>query len=379
MKRYLPGDTWIGMLGGGQLGRMLTMEARRMGYKVLTWIGCPDSGPAGLADRVITDPFDSAEALETFCDVADVASLEFENIPRELLEQVAERIPLTPDPSAVITAQHREREKTFLSKHGFPCAWYQVVDSAAGLEKALAELPGEKGILKTAEFGYDGKGQLSVSKGDDASQVWTAFDSPRAVLEQRIDLAAELSVLVVRSRSGETQCYEPAENRHRNHILDLSIIPSALDPAILKLGQEVATRVAEALDYAGILAVEFFVDSSGNLLINELAPRPHNSGHHTIDACETSQFEQQLRMMCNLPIGNPRTHTPAVMWNLLGDLWQKGEPDWATILSTPGAHLHLYGKREARVGRKMGHVTFTGENALETAMKCRAAFGWKDE
>ncbi len=379
MKRYLPGDTWIGMLGGGQLGRMLTMEARRMGYKVLTWIGGPDSGPAGLADRVLTDPFDSPEALETFCEVADVASLEFENIPRGLLEQVAERIPLTPDPSAVITAQHREREKVFLSKHGFPCAWYQVVDSEEGLGQAFAELPGEKGILKTAEFGYDGKGQLSVSKGDDPALIWTEFDSPRAVLEQRIDLAAELSVLVVRSRSGETQCYEPAENRHRNHILDLSIIPSALDPEILKLGQEVATQVAEALDYAGILAVEFFVDTRGKLLINELAPRPHNSGHHTIDACETSQFEQQLRMMCNLPIGNPRTHTPAVMWNLLGDLWQNGEPDWATILSTPVAHLHLYGKREARVGRKMGHVTFTGENALETAMKCRAAFSWTDE
>ena len=255
-----------------------------------------------------------------------------------------------------------------------------MVGDAASLATSLIALPGEQGILKTAEFGYDGKGQLPVSRTDNAASVWERFGSTRAVLEERIDLAAELSVLVVRNRRGETLCYEPAWNAHRHHILDWSLIPSGLPEPLVSQAQDLAREIANALDFQGVLAVEYFLSRDGRLLVNELAPRPHNSGHHTLDACETSQFEQQLRALCNLPAGGTRTLCPVVMSNLLGDLWgPNGEPpDWEPLLGTPGAHLHLYGKPEARPGRKMGHATFlapTREEAMARASKCREHLG----
>lgn len=371
----LPGST-IGILGGGQLGRMLTMVAKRMGYRVVSWVGGPDNGPAGLADLVIEDSFDDPEALARFLAEADVATVEFENIPKPLLETIATQLPLHPGAEAITIGQHREREKGFLSANEIPCADYAVVDSADTLATALANLPERGGILKTAEFGYDGKGQLPVTRESDARQVWADFDAPRAVLEEKIDLAAELSVLVVRGQNGETVTFDPAENVHRDHILDVSIVPAQLESVLLEEARRIALHVADALNYVGILAVEFFVSGEGRLLVNEMAPRPHNSGHHTIDACETSQFEQQLRAICGLPPGSPRLHSPAVMLNLLGDVWVEndGSPDWPAVLALPGTTLHLYGKAEARRGRKMGHLNVTAETlekALDLQNQCR--------
>lgn len=374
-KVFPPGAT-IGILGGGQLGRMLTMEAKRMGYRVVCWIGVPDTGPAALADVIIEDSFDSAEGLACFLAAADVATVEFENIPKPLLETIAAEMPLCPGVASITTGQHREREKGFLSAHGIPCAAYAVVDSEESLRSALAGLPERGGILKTAEFGYDGKGQRAVKREDDAAQIWSDFDAPRAVLEEKIDLAAELSVLVVRGRNGEKVTYDPAENVHRDHILDLSIVPARLKLTIMDEAEAIALRVVEALEYVGILAVEFFVSTDGRLLVNEIAPRPHNSGHHTLDACVCSQFEQQLRAICGLPLGSPWLYRPVVMLNLLGDVWldNGGRPDWPAILSFPGTSLHLYGKAEARRGRKMGHLNVTAETseeALKIHDECR--------
>ncbi|MCB1063713.1 MAG: 5-(carboxyamino)imidazole ribonucleotide synthase [Verrucomicrobiae bacterium] len=376
----LPPGSTIGVLGGGQLGRMLALEARRMGYRILSWTGVEgEIGPAALADEVIAKSFEDEAAFVAFVEAVDAATVEFENIPRDLLERLAEYLPLAPSAAAVAICQHREREKTFLKKHSIPCARFHLVDSAHSLRAGLDEL-GTDTILKTAEFGYDGKGQRVTRPEEDAETVWAEFDTPRAVLEEKIALASELSVLVVRDREGNSRSYDPAENFHRHHILDLSIIPARQPQPLLDEARQVAIQVAEALDYVGIMAVEFFVDTSGRLLVNEIAPRPHNSGHHTLDACETSQFEQQLRALCGLPIGSTGLLKPTVMWNLLGDIWPGPTifPDWTPVLETPGANLHLYGKAEARHGRKMGHVTFladTIEEALSQAKRCREMFG----
>ncbi len=377
---FLPPGSTVGVLGGGQLGRMLALEARRMGYRIVAWTGVDgEIGPAALADEVIARSFDDEAAFVAFVEAADTATVEFENIPRDLLERLAEHLPLAPSAEAVAICQHREREKRFLEKHGIPCARFRIVDSAASLRAGLDDLATDT-ILKTAEFGYDGKGQRVTRPGEDAATVWAEFDTPRAVLEEKVALASELSVLVVRDRGGNCRSYDPAENFHRHHILDLSIIPARQPQALLDEAREVAIGVAEALDYVGIMAVEFFVDTDGRLLVNEIAPRPHNSGHHTLDACETSQFEQQLRTVAGLPIGGTGLLKPTVMWNLLGDLWPGPTtfPDWTPVLETPGARLHLYGKAEAREGRKMGHVTFladTVDEALAQARRCREAFG----
>ncbi len=373
MKIHLPGETWIGVMGGGQLGRMLALEARRMGYRVIKWSGGPESGPSDMANEVVAAPFDDEAALEAFTGRADVATVEFENLPFEVMERVAERIPMSPRPEAVRVCQHREREKVFLREHGFHCAWFEVVSSAGELAGALERMPSPEGILKTAEFGYDGKGQLPVRRQDEAEAVWAAFGGGRAVLEERVELEAELSVLVVRDALGNLVCYDPVENRHRDHILDQSIVPARLPGPVQREAVSMAGAIAKALDYHGVLAVEYFLGADGRLLVNELAPRPHNSGHHTLDACATSQFEQQLRVLCGLPLGSPKLLCPAVMLNLLGDLWDedgRGGPDWGRMLTIEAAKLHLYGKREARPGRKMGHVTFlaeTREGALESA------------
>ncbi|MDH4408779.1 MAG: 5-(carboxyamino)imidazole ribonucleotide synthase [Verrucomicrobiales bacterium] len=376
----LPPGSTVGVLGGGQLGRMLAIASRQMGYRIVSWVGGPDSGPAGVADYVIEEPFDSPAGLAAFLELAQAATVEFENIPRSLLETVAAKIPLMPGAQAVAICQHREREKRFLEENGIPCASFAVVENAVQLRSALASLPERGGILKTAEFGYDGKGQLSVTRLSDPETVWSTFSTPRAVLEERIELAAELSVLVVRDGSGHALAYDPAENFHRDHILDVSIVPARLDSKLLDQARAIALQVAEALDYRGLLAVEFFLSGDGRLLVNEMAPRPHNSGHHTIDACETSQFEQQLRVLCGLAPGSTRLLCPTVMLNLLGDVWEdaNGKPDWAAVLATPGAHLHLYGKHEARRGRKMGHITFTAptlEEALANQTKAREVLG----
>jgi len=376
----------IGILGGGQLGRMLCATAQRMGYRVLMWTGGDQSGAARNADTILTDNFDSPEAFQTFITEADVATVEFENIPKNLLAQIAEHLPIMPGSQAVGTCQNRELEKTFLANNGIPTVAFQIVESAEELADALQNIPGDV-ILKTIESGYDGKGQMAVDRSENstAETIWNSFcegnGNVRAIVEQKIDLAAEVSVMVVRDQNGHTATYDPAENQHRHHILDLSIIPARLSSEQLETAKTIATKTVEALDYIGVIGVEFFIDQNGQLLVNEMAPRPHNSGHHTIDACATSQFEQQLRVITGLPLGSTALLKPTVMWNLLGDLWpdEHTPPDWSNILSTPGASLHLYGKKSARDRRKMGHVTFTAdtlEEALKNAQACQRAYNW---
>ena len=370
-------ETCIGVLGGGQLGRMLALEARRMGYRVIMWTGGDTSGAARLADETLTSPFDCKQTLEAFIQKVDVATVEFENIPKDLIQKISQHIPMMPGLQAVSICQNRELEKTFLADNGIPTAKFQIVNDAISLQQALQIIPGDV-ILKTVESGYDGKGQMIVR--DDANRpsaetIWKNFENGPAIVEQKINLAAELSVMVVRNSKGDVVTYDPAENEHKNHILDISIVPARISEQLLEQARDIATQVATSLEYIGVIGVEFFLDQEGTLLVNEMAPRPHNSGHHTLDACECSQFEQQLRAICELPLGSTKMLKPVVMWNLLGDIWPSEDtfPDWTPILETPGAKLHLYGKLQARAGRKMGHVNFTGktlEQALERAQRC---------
>jgi len=378
MTMHKESETCIGVLGGGQLGRMLALEARRMGFRVVKWTNGDCSGAARLADDIITESFQSKEAYQQFVRSVDVATVEFENIPCDLMEALAKEVPLMPSVGSVAICQNREHEKSFLAEHGIPTAQFRIVDDALSLKAALQSIPGDV-ILKTVESGYDGKGQLLVPDGvqrPDAEEIWREFGGGRAIVEQKIDLAAELSVIVVRSQKGETVTYDPAENQHINHILDISIVPARLPDDLLNEARGIATQVAQSLNYIGVLGVEFFLDQSGKLLVNEMAPRPHNSGHHTLDACETSQFEQQLRVICNLPLGSTRLLKPAVMLNLLGDLWPAPNqpPEWSPLLAIQGTTLHLYGKKVAKPRRKMGHVTFLADTidiALERANTCK--------
>ncbi|MEM1085506.1 MAG: 5-(carboxyamino)imidazole ribonucleotide synthase [Verrucomicrobiota bacterium] len=352
----------IGIIGGGQLGRMFCMAARRMGYHTLVWTGGLEAPAMVVADEAIDLPFDSAEALADFVARVEVATVEFENIPRETLEGVAAKLPLHPSPDAIAICQHREREKNFLRSSGIPCANFEVVSTAEELAAAIASI-GTPSVLKTAAFGYDGKGQRKLEGGEDPTEVWRDFDGGRAVLEAFIPFERELSVMVARDADGRTATYDPAENRHRHHILDVSIVPARVPAEVADEARRIATEVAEALDYRGIMGVEFFQLPDGTLLVNEMAPRPHNSGHHTLDGCAASQFEQQLRAICGLPLGSTRLLTPVVMLNLLGDMWPAEEtaPDWKPVFADPECFLHLYGKHHARGRRKMGHVNLVGE------------------
>ena len=372
-------DLWIGILGGGQLGRMLSLDARRMGYKVLTWTGGDRSGAAATADQILDEPFEDKAALEKFTNKVGVATVEFENLPQSTLEEVEQRIPLYPSSEAVSICQHREREKTFLSQNSFACANFRIAEDLLSFKTGLKELNCDV-IVKTAEFGYDGKGQLKLMFGlsdEEIDQAWKSLGGGRVVIEEFISLETEVSVLVVRNKNGQVATYDPVENIHRNHILDISIVPARVSENILSEAKKLALEVAESLDYIGILAVEFFISSDGRLLINEIAPRPHNSGHHTINACVCSQFENQARAISGLPLGSTRLLSPVVMMNLLGDLWpeKNSYPDWSAITNIPDASLHLYGKREARKGRKMGHATFLGQTMEEVLIKLDSVRG----
>jgi 5-(carboxyamino)imidazole ribonucleotide synthase len=371
------GDQWIGVLGGGQLGRMLSLDARRMGFKVLTWTGGDRSGAAAIADELLDLPFDDPKALEIFTSRVKVATVEFENLPSDTLEEVEQRIPLYPNSLTVTTCQHREREKSFLSENGFACAPFRIACDLHSFKAGIAELKTDV-IVKTAEFGYDGKGQLKLS-GDSKDSIlekaWLKFDGGRVVIEECISLDVELSVIVARNAMGEVVCYDPVENIHRNHILDISIVPARIPEEILQQAETVALAIADAFQYVGTLAVEFFLSSDGRLIVNEIAPRPHNSGHHTINACSCSQFENQIRAIMGLPLGSTDLLSPVVMMNLLGDVWPDARtaPDWSNILSMSGTSLHVYGKREARIGRKMGHVSFLGTDQDEVLQKVNIA------
>jgi len=358
----------VGVIGGGQLGRMLALAARHLGVRTIVWTGGLEAPAVEVADDVIDKGFDDPTALKDFCAKATVATVEFENIPLATLHGVEKCISLFPSPSAVGICQNREKEKNFLRENGIPCTRFWVIETLDDLAKAMSELNGP-GVLKTAAFGYDGKGQLKIEGSENPSKVWENFGKERAVLEAWVPFEKEISVMVVRSATGEVRTYDPAENRHRQHILDVSIVPARISKEISESAREIATQVAKALNYCGILGVEFFLNHDGSLVVNEMAPRPHNSGHHSINACATSQFEQQLRVVLGLPLGSTKLVSPCVILNLLGDFWpgETTPPDWIPLLETEAATLHLYGKRRAIGMRKMGHATILGEDALGKA------------
>jgi len=370
----LPGST-IGILGGGQLGRMFAIAARRMGYRVHALDPTPDSPTGQVADVEIAAPYDDIEAARYFASRCDVITMEFENIPSKTVEAVAELKPVRPSAHVLHICQHRLREKEFLTKSGFPVSAYRPVNSESELRAAIAAL-GTPCILKTAGFGYDGKGQTRIDSADLAADAWRKLADPNGVLESFIHFDRELSVIAARGLDGRTRCFPVAENDHRRRILDTSLAPARIDSEIAARAHKLAVDIATALDVVGLLAVEMFLLPDGKLLVNELAPRPHNSGHWTFDACATSQFEQQLRAVCALPLGDPALLKPAAIANLLGDLWTTGEPRFDLALAIPNVNLHLYGKATPRPGRKMGHLCATADTptaALEAVLKGRAA------
>ncbi len=357
----LPGRP-VGILGGGQLGRMFAIAARRLGYRVHAFDTTQDCPAGQVADVEVIAAYDDQDAARRFAADVDVVTFEFENIPAETLTAIAEVRPVHPAPAVLHVCRHRLREKEFLQSHGFPLARWRPVHGVAELTAALAEL-GTPAILKTADFGYDGKGQMRIDEPGQAADAWQKMGRPVGVLEERVPFLKEVSVICARTRRGQMVCYPVGENEHRRHILDVTTVPAAVPPRTAARAVELASAIAEVLDVVGVLAVELFVLPDDKLLVNELAPRPHNSGHYSVDACVTSQFEQQLRAVCGLPLGEVRLLRPAALANLLGDLWTAGEPNWPAALAFPEVKLHLYGKREARPGRKMGHLTATAETA----------------
>jgi 5-(carboxyamino)imidazole ribonucleotide synthase len=355
----LPGST-VGCLGGGQLGRMFALAARRMGYRVHTVDPTHDSPTGQISDREYNASFDDIPTLIKFASGVDVVTYEFENIPVEALDALAPHVTLRPGRNVLYVTQNRRREKEFLRANGFPVVPFQIVNDEAALRRAVADL-GCPCVLKTADFGYDGKGQQKIGYETDLAETWRRHGDRAGVVEAWVPFAAELSVVVARStlldedERNITQAFPPTVNEHENHILATSVAPAPLAASITARAQSIASDIAAKLDVIGLLAVEFFLTKRGDLLVNELAPRPHNSGHYSFDACATGQFEQQLRAVCGLPLGDPRLLSPVIMRNLLGDLWANGEPDWPALLALPGLRLHLYGKSAARPGRKMGH------------------------
>lgn len=366
----LPGAT-IGVMGGGQLGRMFAIAARRMGYRVHTFSPDEDTPTGQLADREVAARYDDEAAVRDFARGVDVLTFEFENIPVACIEWAAEHCPVRPAGRVLHICQHRLREKEFLDQAGLPLPAFRAIASAGELAAAVAEI-GSPSVLKTAAFGYDGKGQRKLAPGDNLIEAWAPFAGQAAVLEAFVPFECELSVIVARGLDGAISTFPIARNEHANHILDVSVVPFG-DPAIEEAARELACAVAEKLELVGLLAVEMFLTRGGALLINELAPRPHNSGHWSFDASVTSQFEQQLRAVCGLPLGATDVLRPCAMANLLGDLWAGGEPDWAAAAAFPEVKIHLYGKAGARPGRKMGHLVAFGDTGEAAAACVRAA------
>lgn len=349
-----PGAT-IGILGGGQLGRMTAMAAARLGYRCHIFTPERDSPAAQVSTQATVAAYDDRAALARFARAVDVVTYEFENIPVAPAEFLAETVPVRPKPGILAICQDRLREKDFLNSIGVATARYQEVTSIAALTRAMRDL-GRPSVLKTAQLGYDGKGQVMIRADTDLEEAWQRMGVARGVLEGLVDFTHEISVIVARGIDGAHATYVPVENQHKNHILDQTIAPARLPVEVMMKAEAVATHIAQQIDLVGLIAVEMFVDKSRAVLVNELAPRPHNSGHWTIDACITSQFEQLVRAVCGLPLGSPERHSDAVMKNLIGD----DVNQWPDIIKDPGAKLHLYGKAEARPGRKMGHVTRLG-------------------
>jgi 5-(carboxyamino)imidazole ribonucleotide synthase len=372
-KAILPGAT-IGVLGSGQLGRMLTLVARRMGYRVATL--SPETGtPTGqVSDIEICAAYDDLDAVRDFARRVDVVTFEFENVPVSTALAVETAVPLRPSGDALHITQHRLREKQFLAGLGVPHAPYHHIKSLADLRDALAALQ-SPAVLKTAGYGYDGKGQVRIQTDLDAEPAWEAINGEECVLEKFIAFDREVSVVAVRGLDGSFAHYGVVENWHTHHILDVSVAPASVSLRTAAECIEITQTICEALELVGVLCVEFFVTHGGDVMVNEIAPRPHNSGHWTIEGCVTSQFEQQLRAVCGLPLGSVERVRPAsAMANLLGDLWpENGSPNWSAALTDPEVKLHLYGKDEARPGRKMGHLTATASTPADAVARVRSA------
>ena len=373
-KPILPGAT-LGVLGSGQLGRMFTIAARRLGYRVHVLSPDDDTPTGQVADLEVRADYLDLDKIASFAKSVSVVTFEFENVPAETTRICDQFAPVRPGGSVLYTSQNRKREKTYLRDAGLPVTPFVAVQNESELISALATL-GTPAVLKTADWGYDGKGQVVIRSIADAAAAWAKLNVPQAILEAFIDYECELSVVAARGLNGEFTSYGPIGNSHSNHILDISVCPAQVPASVATQATEIAWAVLEKMDVVGVLCVEFFLTRDGKLLINETAPRPHNSGHLTIDGHITCQFEQQVRAICGLPLGSSAQRTPCAMANLLGDLWTPGEPDWSQVLSHPSVKLHLYGKREARVGRKMGHLTAlaaTVEEAEQIAKSARDA------
>ncbi len=339
------------------------MAARRLGYRVHTLAPDHDTPTGQIADVEVVASYDDVDAVRAFAQAVDVVTFEFENVPAEAAAAAAEHAIVRPSGAALAIAQHRLREKTFLVDHGLPVAPFAPIRREMDIAPAAAAV-GCPAVLKTVAFGYDGKGQVPITHPDAVAPAWHTLGRREAILEAFVDLACEISVIGARGVSGEWSYFGPIENAHRRHILDVSVAPADVPASIAALAVDATKCVMDALDYVGILCIEFFVARDGRLLVNELAPRPHNSGHLTFDACCTSQFEQQVRAICGLPLGAPDLLQPAAMANLLGELWEGGEPNWSAALSFPTVKLHLYGKTTPRAGRKMGHLTALADTAI---------------
>ncbi len=379
----------LGMLGGGQLGRFFVIAAHELGYRVVVLDPDPQSPAGRIAEQHLVAAYDDPDALNRIAEVCAAVTTEFENVPAGSLAYLSKFMPVRPCAEAVATCQNRSAEKGFLRQHGFPHAPYADVRCEADLEQAAANL--FPGILKLARFGYDGKGQVRVGSRDEALLAFRQTRGEPCVLEQLMALECEISVVLSRDAVGAVSCFPTAENTHRHGILDVSVVPlraaAGIAAPLAIEAEQIASDIARELAYVGTLAVEFFV-VGGRLLVNEMAPRPHNSGHYSIDACVTNQFEQQVRALADLPLGETRAHSAAVMVNLLGDLWylrdphHSHEPDWNVLLAVPNLKLHLYGKHHARPGRKMGHFTVIGADprtVRESALAARRLIGIQDE
>ena len=372
MPHAIPPGSTLGVLGSGQLGRMFAIAARRLGYRVHVLSPDDDTPTGQVADLEIRAAYDDLDAVAKFARGVSVVTFEFENVPASTTAACERFAPVRPGGNVLHVAQNRLREKTFLKSAGIPVTPFWPVRSTSDLDAAVAQA-GYPAVLKTADWGYDGKGQARLGDAGEIDAVWPRFAGREAVLESFIDFECEISVVAARGMDGQIVTYGPMQNSHTNHILDVSAAPAMVSPQVAAGAIDIARQVMQRLDVVGVLCVEFFVDRQDRLLVNELAPRPHNSGHLTIDACTTCQFEQQVRAVCGLPLGSPRQHRPAAMANLLGDLWSAGPPRWEAALAQSDVKLHLYGKAEPRPGRKMGHLTALAETAAEAARQVTAA------
>jgi len=369
----LPGNT-IGILGGGQLGRMLAQAAGRLGYHVHVYEPVGPCPAGEVARREINAPYEDVARLAAFAKECDVVTYEFENVPAAPLCEIEGLVALHPHWRVLETCQNRLREKNWLRANAFPHARFAEVAAGGDVAAGIREV-GLPCVVKTADFGYDGKGQLKVGEESDVLAAAKAFAGRACVIEQWVDFACEVSAVVARTASAAVRVFPVTENIHTDHILDYSIVPARVPPAAAAAAEKLSRLIAERIGLVGVLGVEMFVMKSGEVLVNELAPRTHNSGHWTLDACATSQFEQQVRAVCGLPLGDVSLTSPVVMVNILGDAWARGEPKWGDLLAQGRAKLHLYGKKEPRPGRKMGHFTVTArdaELAFELAQKYKA-------